>query len=112
MELLTDDIPEFLSPLQTATAYAPPLEPAAPPTIESQPTDLTTLQGLITVEVAAQFQAQPKPPAMASNEGRIMATTPQGFTVTLVTRKDTPGEVMTALASMQDWLIASGYQPL
>lgn len=54
-----------------------------------------------------QLKAVTQPP----EEAQITAVSPDGFRVTLITRKSTPGALIDAATKMQAWLKAAGYTP-
>ncbi len=90
---LDDDIPDFLA----IGAQGTPV------------TDLGTTEGLITIAVDQAVQ-QALPAAQPHEEARIKAISPQGFEITLITRRQNPGDLIETVGKMLGWLSINGYK--
>ena len=113
LSVAADDIPEPPTPAPLVKAIA--FDQAVPPGFDlSQLKDQCLLyvneamHQVIADARAALIQLVPE--AEPYEEARITALSPEGFSVTLVTRKTTAGDMIQALTKMREWLTAAGYQ--
>lgn len=131
LPLLTDDIPDPTTPLSvfgqalpqelteasdTTQAKVTPVEsphgdPGAPVTIDlSHANDVFTT---LMTESLRDFQAQllqSRPPQL-SEEIRITAETPHGFSLMIISRKASGADALETAQKIVAWLDANGYKP-
>lgn len=84
------------------------------PQQDTPPVDLTKPSDVCAVLVHEELQTlraelHALKQSAITEEARITAQSPAGYQVMLITRKSTPGELITSINAMQDWLKSAGY---